>query len=167
MTAQRMDTIVHEGRRVRLAAEPLALWLMRKRNRKIRFAAPHTACWRGYESAWAVARGRLYLTHFSAKFRDGTQAKIDDLFVNYTQEFYRSAGALDPANAGPGHFAFWVSGVLFCPMGQLLAYEHDGYMSVYERDLLLYFRDGFLVGSRIEENQAPAPQPDDDFEAAD
>jgi len=155
MTAQTMDSIVHEGRRLALADEPLAYWLVRKRNRQMRFAVPHTGCWRGYESAWEVARGRLYLTHFKARLPDGSPATIDGLFANYTQEFYRSTGAFDPANAGPGRFAFWLTAVLHCPMGRMLEYRHAGYSSVHERELLLHFRAGFLVGSQIREARSP------------
>lgn len=151
MTAQTMDSIRHEGRLLRLADEPLAGWLERKRNRGMRFAVPHSGCWRGYEAAWEVAGGRLYLTRFRARLPDGAPATMDGLFANYSQEFYRSVGALDPSNAGPGRFAFWVSEVLHCPMGDLLEYRHAGYSSVYERELLLHFGKGFLVGSSVRE----------------
>lgn len=156
MTAQIMDMLAYEGCEYSLADEPLWDWLERKRNRRMRFIAPHTGCWRGYESRWEVAAGRLYLTRFRARLRDGTAATMDGLFVNYSQEFYRAAGALDPANAGPGRFAFWVNGALHCPLGRLLEYRHAGYSSEYERELVLVFRSGFLVGSRIRDRPAAA-----------
>jgi hypothetical protein len=156
MTAQIMDTLVYEGREYCLADEPLWDWLERKRNRRMRFVALHSGCWRGYESRWEVAEGRLYLTLFKARLPDGSAATIEGLFVNYSQEFYRAAGALDPANDGPGRFAFWVNGALHCPLGRLLEYRHVGYSSVYERELVLVFRSGFLVGSRIRDRPAAA-----------
>ena len=154
MTAQIMDTLVYEGREYSLADEPLYDWLERKRNRGMRFVAPHSGCWRGYQARWEIAEGRLYLTRFKARLQDGTAATMDGLFVNYSQEFYRAAGALDPANAGPGRFAFWVNGALHCPLGRLLEYKHAGYSSVYERELVLQFQGGFLVGSGIRDRVA-------------
>ena len=152
MTAQISDGILFEGRHLSLADEPLADWLERRKNRRLRFRRTSTACSRGYGAAWEVARGRLYLTEFVASLVDGTPASMDSLFANYTDQFYESVKAYAPENAGPGRFAFWFTGMLRCPMGKRLAYRHYGYGSIFERDLCLCFKDGYLIGSRIVDN---------------
>ena len=100
-----------------------------------------------------VARGRLYLTSFSAHLAGGTPATIETLFANYSREYFDSVKANDPSNAGPGRFAFWCTGTLRCPFGELLEDVHAGYESIYEKELLLSFKDGFLVGQRIVNNE--------------
>lgn len=158
MTAQVTDNLTFEGRGYQLASEPLAGWLYRRKNRQLHFRAQHTACSRGYSASWEVASGRLYLTSFSAHLDDGTSATIDSLFANYSRQYLDSVKADDPSNAGPGRFAFWCTGTLRCPFGARLKYVHSGYGSTYERDLLLNFEDGFLVGQRIVDNM-PASRP--------
>lgn len=149
MTAQVPDLILFEGRWMDLECEPLASWLDRRKNRQLRFRARTTACWRGYQARWKVDRGRLYLTRFSARLRNGRFAGLPTLFENYSAEFYAQNGANDPANQGPGRFAFWVTGIVRCSIGRLRHYVHAGYESIYEAELQLVFDRGFLVGQRI------------------
>lgn len=153
MTAQMPDCLTFEGREFELASEPLGQWLGRPKNRQLRFRAPHTACRRGYYASWEVARGRLYLTSFSARLVDRMPATVESLFANYSRQYLDSVKADDPSNAGPGRFAFWCNGILRCPFGEQLNSDHSGYGSKYEGDLLLNFKDGFLVGQRIVNNE--------------
>lgn len=149
MTAQIADALWFEGRHFRLSEEPLGSWLGRRKNRHIRFLRGNTACSRGYTAAWAIYRGRLYMTHFQASLPDGSPVTMDTLFGNYTDAFYESARAYAPENEGPGVYAFWFTGALVCPFGARLLYQHYGYGSVYEYELCLNIQDGFLLGSRI------------------
>ena len=149
MTAQGGDNIIFEGRRLVLASEPLASWLERRKNKNIHFRRKSTAVSRGYLALWEIARGRLYLTRLLASLPDGTPASMDALFENYTEQFYESVKAYAPENAGPGRFAFWYTGGLVCPLGKMLVYKHYGYGSIFERELVLCIREGYLIGSRI------------------
>jgi len=45
------------------------------------------------------------------------------------------------------HLAAWYSGLLRVPMGEMLEYVHGGFLSEYERDLILEVRSG-TVGKR-------------------
>jgi hypothetical protein len=153
MTAQIGDRLLFEGRRFNLSCEPLITWLWRRKNKGLQFRRSHTACRRGYTSRWEIHRGRLYITSISGTLRDGTAATLDSLFVNYSRQYLDSVGANDPANAGPGAYAFWVTGTLRCSFGELLNYFHGGYASTYEGELLLSFKEGFLVGQRIVHNE--------------
>jgi hypothetical protein len=41
-------------------------------------------------------------------------------------------------------FAHWYCGTIRAPQGKLLKYEHGGYASEYERDLLIRVRKGIV-----------------------
>ena len=112
MTAQVSDSMKFEGRWFSLSCEPLRYWLERRKSRKdrpLRFRPRSTACSRGYFVKWEIARGRLYMTSISGTLMDGSTVTPDALFANYSKQYLDSVGANDPANAGPGTFAFWVT----------------------------------------------------------
>ena len=50
-------------------------------------------------------------------------------------------------------FAFWFSGDLIIPQGELIEYVHMGYMSKYEKELILTIEEGFLVDEMEFENK--------------
>ena len=58
MTAQCRERLIYNGEEYYLATEPLAPYLV---SHKIRFTAPHTACWRGYIGSWLIEDNKLYL----------------------------------------------------------------------------------------------------------
>jgi hypothetical protein len=149
MTAQISDSLKFEDRWFSLACEPLGEWLYRRKNKTIRFKHGNTACWRGYQASWEIVRGRLYMCGITASWPDGTTVVASELFNNYSAHYLDSAGANNPVNAGPGVFAFWVTGTMRCTFGDIRKYEHIGYESVYEGELHLVMRGGFLVGQRI------------------
>ena len=155
MTAQSSDPIRFEGRWYSLSCEPLINWLWRRKNKGLRFQRTNTACARGYQAEWLIERGRLYLASISGTMIDGSPITLDALFANYSKQYLDSVGANDPANAGPGAFAFWVTGTVGCRFGSLLRYVHAGYSSVYSGELHLCMQDGFLVGSRIVHHERP------------
>lgn len=167
MTAQTSDAIFFEGRWFALACEPLGLWLDRRKNRSLRFKRAHTACWRGYSAQWKVERGRLFLTRFSARLANGRYAGLPTLFQNYSEQFLTESGAYDPANQGPGRFAFWVTGIVDCHVGKLMRYEHAGYASRHEGTLELHFDRGFLIGQSIVRHDIAGKAFSDDDEFAD
>ncbi|MCK5788954.1 MAG: hypothetical protein KAH32_08140, partial [Chlamydiia bacterium] len=49
-------------------------------------------------------------------------------------------------------FASWFTGEIRVPNGDLLRYEHMGYMSVYEEDLFLAIENGVLIKKKIKNN---------------
>ena len=48
--------------------------------------------------------------------------------------------------------ADWVSGKLISPQGNLLYYFHDGFESIYERELEFNFENGLLIGTEQFDN---------------
>lgn len=155
MTAQVSDGLKFEGRWYGLSCEPLITWLWRRKNKGLRFLRTNTACSRGYGATWEIHNGRLYLTKIAGTFVDGTPVTLESLFVNYSKQYLDSVGANDPANAGPGAFAFWVTETLTCSFGKLLQYAHAGYSSIYEKEIYFHMKDGFLLGTRILQRELP------------
>lgn len=49
------------------------------------------------------------------------------------------------ARRSPPILADWFTGRLRCPVGELLRYVHGGYMSTFERDLLIDVEKGRVV----------------------
>ncbi|MFZ4481664.1 MAG: hypothetical protein ACOYNZ_17415, partial [Rhodoferax sp.] len=141
MTAQIADCLTFQGQDYRLFAEPLSLWLNKRRNRNIRFQRISTACWRGYVARWEVVDDRLFLTNISGHFQDGRELSVADLFPD------------DPELV----LADWVTGTVRCPFGARLKYSHAGYSSIYEHDLILRFQDGVLMEYRTVRNEPPPP----------
>lgn len=157
MTAQIHDPLLFEGRRYWLDCEPLATWLARKRNRDLRFKRTTTACARGYRSSWEVRGGRLFLTAFVARLRNGRFAGIPTLFQAYSPQFIESSGLRQHCSDGREVFAFWCTGVVQCHFGPCLEYVHSGYASRHAGELALHFEDGYLVGQRIVHHEPPPP----------
>lgn len=167
MTAQVGDSLKFEGRLYSLSCEPLGLWLQRKKNirdKTLRFKHTNTACSRGYVARWEIARGRLYMKSCSGRLIDGSPPTQEALFANYSKQYLDSLGANDPANAGPGIFAFWVTGVVWCTFGELLEYDHCGYESIYQGEIHLWMKDGFVIGQRIVHREKPARSELDELE---
>lgn len=151
MTLPTPDLLLHEGRWLSLASDPLGSWLDRRHNRHLRFrrTAPHGL--RGYRTQWEIHRGRLFLTGFRARLANGRFAGMGTIFDAYSSQFYDEAGANDAANQGPGRFAFWCSGPLVCPLGARLEYGREGPAQLHQGTLLLDFQRGRLVGQRVEQ----------------
>ena len=53
-------------------------------------------------------------------------------------------------------FAHWYSGTLRVRDGQMLNYKHMGYMSVFERELLLEVERGVVTGTKVMDNRPDA-----------
>lgn len=152
MTAQIGDVLLFAGLRLGLASEPLAPWLQRRRNRHLRMRPQSTANRRGYVAEWEVVDGELHLRQIEGHLMDGTPLEIPLLFPDAT---------------GPVA-ATWFTGGLQCPLGKMLRYEHSGYETVREYDLILWFIEGQLVEQRLNRNRIPKHiPPDDDAREAD
>lgn len=145
MTAQVADHLTFQGQEYRLFAEPLSLWLNKRRNRNIRFQQISTACWRGYVARWEVLDDRLFLVNISGHFQDGRELSVAELFPDSPELV----------------FANWVTGTARCPFGPRLKYVHIDYLSIYKNDLILRFQEGVLMEYRTVKNEPP---PLDEFD---
>lgn len=133
MTAQIADTITIQGEQHLLFTEPLETYYSDRP--RPAFVSPHTGNWRGYEGAWEIRDGKLFLTAVTANVCTGV--RLPQTYGLVACEDYggklKAAGIGDifPGAAGPV-FADWYTGVLRVPLGRMIGYVHMGYESQYE-----------------------------------
>ena len=135
MTAQIAESLRYEGQVLSMCCEPLSDYF-ELAGVEPGLQATCTALWRGYVGTWEVVDRRLYLVELEGEFKDGRQASLASFFPEHPSRV----------------FAHWYSGTIRVPQGELLHYQHMGYASVYERDLLLEVREGEVVGSQVVQN---------------
>lgn len=131
-TAQMPEKILYEGESGFLFTNPLETYF-NKDNPRPEFAAPHTACWRGYIGLWEIREGTLYLVDIKAWMRDregkATPVEFEALFPGKTK----------PMKAD------WFTGTLRIPRGKPIRYVHMGYQTVYEEEVHLRIEAGKVV----------------------
>lgn len=125
MTAQCREHLVYNNEEYYLATEPLHPYLV---NMKVSFTSPSTACWRGYIGYWLIEDNKLYLTDLKAYIDYNKNVGLDYLF---------------PAKKKV--LAEWYSGEIRIPHGEMMEYVHQGYASLYERELFLKIKKGVVA----------------------
>jgi hypothetical protein len=85
-----------------------------------------TACWRQYRATWEIRDNRLWLIAIE--------------------------GRLELKGEGP-LFADWFSGVLRVPRGEMIAYVHMGFGSVFEEELHITVEGGQVKATRVIDNR--------------
>lgn len=134
MTAQAYEKLYYKGQEFGMAAEPLNEYLIKKR--KGSFISPSTACWRGYYGEWEIKENKLYLIGLEAYIKDYKKVGLDYLFPGKTEVL-----------------AQWFTGEIRVPVGEMLQYIHMGYASVFEKDLILQFKNGILISEKEIDNR--------------
>src|ERR1043166_7074348 len=85
-----------------------------------------TACWRRYQGTWEAKDGKFFLVGLEGRFElAGDEPLLAD----------------------------WFTGVLRVPRGNLLAYVHMGFGSVYEEELHIHVERGRVTGTRTYDNR--------------
>jgi len=84
-----------------------------------------TACWRRYQGVWEIRDGSLWLVSLAGGLRLMSDRPI---------------------------LADWFTGVMRVPQGEMLAYVHMGFGSVYERELHIKVESGRVVDERVIDN---------------
>lgn len=138
MTAQSGDRLIYNNEEYSIATEPLYKFLKTYKE-KYNFISFSSANWRGYHATWKIKLDALYLIDFSGNV--GT-SMVDFKHVDF--DF------ISPNKKEL--YAFWFTGEIRVPQGELLQYVHHGYGSVFEKDMILVFRNGRLLTKRIVEN---------------
>ena len=139
MSAQMYDKIVYEGKEYGLAAVPLEAHFAANPSLRPKFTGFNSACTRGYTAQWEIREGRLYLTGMEMVCK--TDTTFDSLFPN----------------GKDGIFAGWVRGELTCPYGNLLKYDHAGFVRRREYELILSLENGVLESARVQDNTGSVP----------
>lgn len=134
MTAQIRDKILYKGNQYYLANEPLRPYLEAM---EISYPGTSTADYRGYVASWEVRDEKLYL--------------IELLIPGFTPEMGREG---DLFQGEERTFSEWFTGKLRIPHGELLEYVHNGYGSLYEKELFLRFLNGELIGESEKDNRS-------------
>lgn len=135
MTAQFPESLIYEGQTLSMCSTPLSDYF-RLTRRYPKFAMDCTALWRGYIGSWEVVDKRLYLVGISATYEDGQPVALASIFPGYSDRV----------------FAHWFNGRIRIPQGKLLAYQHMGFGSQYERDLLIDFDRGVATQTWVRQN---------------
>ena len=134
MTAQIKDRLFYKEKNYGMATEPLHSFL--KDRKDIDFSFRSTACWRGYIGQWKIKEKKLYLIHLQGWVKKEGEVDLSYLFPDQNKVF-----------------ASWFSDDIILPHGELIKYVHMGYESIFEKDLILSFKNGVLIDERIIDNR--------------
>ena len=139
-TAQIPEKILYEGESGSLLTNPLESYFG-KDNPRPEFAAPHTACWRGYIGSWEIREDTLYLVDITAWMKDGSGRSVP---VEFETLF---PGKTKPMKAD------WFTGTLRIPRGKPIRYVHMGYQTVYEEEVHLRIEAGKVADRQRIDNR--------------
>jgi hypothetical protein len=135
MTAQFEEKLRYEGKDESMLTNPLCDYFAMG-GVDPRFKWNCTALLRGYVGRWEIIDGRLYLVELHGTLENGDEASVATIFPDFPDRV----------------FAHWYSGTIRIPQGELLEYIHLGYLSTFERDLLLHLERGVVKHTRVRHN---------------
>ena len=96
-------------------------------------------CWRGYVGIWVLIEDKLYLV------------ELKGYSYNDKKEYWDvDMGFLFPHQKKV--FAEWFTGEIIIPQGEGYSYDFQSFEPTYERELILKFEKGFIVGKRTVDN---------------
>jgi hypothetical protein len=159
-TAQIPDILIYNGDTLSLFSCPLAFYPDKSKiNPRNLFGSTgcfYTACYRNYVATWKIENNRLYLL----QIRNACYPTNQDYVAATLQEGADSLGKefadlnlLFPYRFENGKvFADWVSTTMISPIGKLLFYIHDGFESIFEKELEFTFNKGLIVNTREYDN---------------
>lgn len=133
MTAQAEEILIYKGQEVLMDSLPLSDYLETRED--LKFIADSSLCWRGYYGKWEILNDKLYLIEIQAFIGDYKEVDLNYLFPNQEKVF-----------------ANWFTGEIRIPLGQMLEHVNQGFDSVYEKDLLLFFIEGILIDEKEVDN---------------
>ena len=135
MTAQISEKLIYEGHQLSMCTTPLVDYFAMAGDQP-KFKYNCSALWRGYVGTWEIVDYRLYLIELRGELEGGGVASVATIFPDYPDRV----------------FAHWYSGMIRIPQGKLLNYDHMGFGSTYERDLLLEIEKGVVITTRVRHN---------------
>ena len=94
-----------------------------------------TALVRGYIGTWEIKSKKLHLVSLVGFIENNEKVDFNYLFPNKTEVF-----------------ASWYSGDIRIPEGELLKKINLGYASIFEKDRILTFKEGLLIGETVKDN---------------
>ncbi len=161
-TAQIPDLIIYKGDTIALFNCPLNSFpnqdLIKPSSLFGSKGCFYTACWRNYIATWEVVNNELYLTEirnacYPTKLRTVSASYKGNVAKDSIGNEYANLQMLFPQRYQNGKVkADWVDQKLYLPQGKLLYYFHDGFQSVYEREIEIIIEGGILIQSRDLDN---------------
>ncbi|MFO8236174.1 MAG: hypothetical protein R6U04_12310 [Bacteroidales bacterium] len=156
-TAQIPDILIYRGDTLRLFDCPLG-YLQDKS-----FTHPKnlfggngcffTACWRNYIATWEIIDDKLYLIRIRNACYGTDQNYVAVTYKSGSDTIgteYADLKRLFPDKYQDGRvLADWVNARLTSPKGKMLYYFHDGFRSIFEKELEFTIENGLLT--RIQE----------------
>jgi len=159
-TAQIPDRLIYKGDTISLFDCPLEYYPGRETiNPRSLFGGSgcfYTACWRNYVATWLIENNKLYLVQIkNACFpTDSGYVGISlQGSANTIGKEFADLKSLFPNRYDNGKvFADWVSTSMTSPIGKLLFYIHDGFASIFEKELEFTFKNGTLIETKEYDN---------------
>ena len=136
MTIQAGDILSYNGEKTTIATEPLKSYL--ETRSEVGFIFKSTGLVRGYIGTWEIKNNQLYLISLLGFVDNNKKVDLSYLFPNKTEVF-----------------ADWFSGDIRIPEGELLKKINLGYASVFEKDRILSFKEGIIIGETVKDNTKP------------
>ena len=137
MAAQVPDRILLNSEDLDLYSNPLELyWINTGKKRPSFHVSPE--CKRGYIADWEIKDQELFLTAVSASF--------DKRFLIFGKKLaVYTLKTLFPRCRGRLVKAIWFSGKLRIPHGKMTMYEHQGYESRFEKEIIVTVEKGKVI----------------------
>lgn len=137
MAAQLGDVILIEGEKMDLYTNPLEEYWTKKKKKRPAFY-PLDSCRRGYIATWEVKDNQLFLRSIEGNMekrilfigRKSVKCSIRTIFSKADHK---------------GIKAEWFSGKLRIPNGKMTQYEHSGYDSRFEKELIITVDQGNVI----------------------
>jgi hypothetical protein len=116
----------------------------------------YTACWRNYIATWLIENDTLFLVEIRnacyPSDMDYVEVSMRAASDSVGKEF-ADLKTLFPDRYHDGKVvADWVSRKMISPRGKMLYYIHDGFASVFEKELEFTFQTGILTETREYDN---------------
>jgi len=137
MAAQLPDSIIINGSPMDLYSNPLEeYWVKTKKQR------PHfyklISCQRGYVATWEIKEMQLFLNEISGSY-------IKRILFFAHKKIRYSTVILFPRSKGKPVKANWFTGKLRIPSGPMTMYEHSGYDSRFEKEIIITVDKGNIL----------------------
>ena len=131
MTTQAGDILLYNGEKTTIASEPLKQYLETRVD--VSFILKSTAIVRGYIGNWEIKNHKLFLVSLLGFIENKKQVDLNYLFPNKNEVF-----------------ADWFTGDIRIPQGKMLKKVNLGYESIFEKNLILRFKEGVFVNETVE-----------------
>jgi hypothetical protein len=116
----------------------------------------YTACYRNYVATWTIEDNKLYLINIKNACypTDMNYVKVSSNSGTDTLGTeYANLQTLFPDRIVNGRVtADWVNAKMISPKGKMLFYIHDGFMSIFEKEVEFTFENGTLIGTQEFDN---------------